>query len=296
MDFDEGMHAFADVQLLSELSPHGSLPNPRTVLAVLLFNAGQARRRVGAFDDASSLYAASQHTLDDEEEDKSLSPVSVASAVVSPLKLQPIIVPILHNIGQLQYRRGRIQEAIDTYSETLRCARIIHGEDHTTVAAALNSLGVLHYHSSSDESDEAMALFQDALRIRVNSLGLNHPDVATTLNNIGRIHVQRDEFDEALQYYEDALRIRGARLGTDSLDYAATAFNAGQSLHQKGEYDRALYLYHEFLRVALVKFTKNHRDVAVVLSGIAQIHQEKKEYDKALELYEESLQAGKAAL
>jgi len=78
--------------------------------------------------------------------------------------------------------------------------------------------------------------------------------VATTLNNIGRIHVKRDRFNEALGYYLGVLRIRRVCLGTDSLDYAATAFNAGQSLHQKGDLDEAIELYDESLRVATIEF------------------------------------------
>eukprot|EP00956_Cyclotella_meneghiniana_P025531 scaffold53444_cov23-Cyclotella_meneghiniana.AAC.2 len=68
-------------------------------------------------------------------------------------------------------------------------------------------------------TDKAMELFQQALSLRRKQcLGPNHVDVAMTLNNIGRIHVQRDGFNEALGYYQNALRIRRVCLGTDSLD------------------------------------------------------------------------------
>jgi tetratricopeptide (TPR) repeat protein len=309
MDFDEGMHSYANLEKLdesdvmdyvsSEESQSGqSLIQVKNdvVQAILLFNVGQVHRRRGEFDIAAIKYESALETLREG----------------NMLQI-PLLIPILHNIGQLQYRRGELTKAMETYEMALAHAHSM--EDGTVhVASTLNCLGVLHYHANSSENDDsesndskiraisnsstdkAMELFQQALALRKDCLGPDHVDVATTLNNIGRIHVQSDEFDKALEYYQDALCIRRVSLGTNSLDYAATAFNAGQSLHQMGQLTEAIELYHEFLRVASIKFGKSHRDVAVVLSGIAQIHQEQKNYDMALELYEESLSAGEAAL
>jgi len=331
MDFDEGMHSFVNLESIDPATvwlPMGRRDTEQPVMyelspvveATFVFNFGQIYRRKGDLDAASKCY------------DRALD-VLQCNSVMQMHCHHPLMIPILHNIGQLQYRRGDIDIAIETYMLALQCAQTVYGGRHPHVASALNCLGVLHYHdanssgadvenarrindgqiescSTIDENQneqqqqqqqhssthKAMDLFQQALAIRLDILGPNHVDVATALNNIGRIHVQLDEFDQALEYYEDALRIRRSALGINSLDYAATAFNAGQSFHQQGEFTRAAELYYEFLRVALMKFGHSHRDVAVVLSGIAQIHQEKREYDKALELYEASLCAGKAAL
>jgi tetratricopeptide (TPR) repeat protein len=302
MDFDEGMHSYADMEKIDgnrvlefeEVNGQTSMEVRHAVIqSTLLFNEGQVHRRRGEFDVAATKYENALGMLTSVDFDQ-----------------YELLISILHNIGQLQYRRGELSSAMKTYDLALTHAKSMpDGTVH--VAAALNCLGVLHYHANSSDNeddkedlsamedsstDKAMELFQQALALRRQCLGPDHVDVATTLNNIGRIHVQGDQFDQALGYYQDALRIRRISLGTNSLDYAATAFNAGQSLHQKGKLNEAIELYHEFLRVATMKFGKSHRDVAVVLSGIAQIHQEQKNFDKALELYEESLTAGRDAL
>lgn len=294
MDFDEGMPAHPTCEMLS------TDQSRNVVSATLHFNVGQCHRQTENFDQAAHYFHRSWKALvgdiifdasgrddgedddiNDEEEDEYLIKTRCKD-------LPALALPILQNIGQLQYRLGKIADAIKTYEASLHHADTAHGPNHIIVGAALNSLGVLHYHLSADHSDKAMELFSRSLAIRTAAHGRNHPEVATTLNNMGRIHVQRDEFEEALTYYEEALEIRRARLGLDSLDYAATAFNAGQSFHQRNKLDRALELYREFLRVARNKFSDNHRDVAVVLSGIAQIHQERGEHDEALKLYGES--------
>jgi tetratricopeptide (TPR) repeat protein len=139
-----------------------------------------------------------------------------------------------------------------------------------------------------------MDYFGGALRILSSKLGPDSAAVATSLNNLGRVMVQREDFVSALAHYEKALEIRCQQLGEDNIDSAATAFNAGQSLHQLGQYDRALKLYHVFF-VWFRKFSKSHRDIAVVLSGIAQIHPRKKEFKQALNFMRKAL-AGTAAL
>lgn len=350
MDFDEGMHSFAGLERIDPaafwLSSRGGggktmiFEMSPAVESTLAFNLGQIHRRAGDLDSASKCYDRALEVLrrsgsGDNRRGFGLSgqePTTTTTTTTEGggeqcLFDHPIAIPVLHNIGQLQYCRGDFALAAGTYALALERARSTHGERHAHVASALNCLGVLHYHDAnsaggggdkdcpdgpspedrdasngserrvaSSSTEKAMDLFQRVLSIRMEALGPDHVDVATVLNNIGRIHVQLDEFDRALGYYEDALRIRRAVLGADSLDYAATAFNAGQSLHQRGDLDRAAELYREFLRVALARFGRSHRDVAVVLSGIAQIHQEKGEHDEALELYEASLCAGRAAL
>ena len=267
MDFDEGLHAFSSTQCLSKKSSHDSFCS----LAIIYFNLGQTRRRLNDLEKAAELYAKARHELlphlilSGSSSNGSKSNTKFDSKTTScppntkvdctdrnegqdDEQSQAVIVHILHNIGQLQYRKGNLLEAMATFSLALLHGKQILGETNLDVAATLNSLGVLHYHTSNESADKAMELFQQALDIRRQKLGSKHQDVATCLNNIGRIHVQRDEFEEALVFYDEALQIRRSQLGMHHLDYAATAFNAGQSLHQNGELDRAMELYQEFLR------------------------------------------------
>jgi len=325
-DFDEGMHTSIDLESIVSSSfwiPTGSIDSEVNnvhevsplVQATISFNIGQVYRQKGDLDSASKHYERAYKALL-QNSNSTLLPNSMAAFT---LQQYPIIIPILQNIGQLQYRRGDISLARETYTMALECAQLMYGKKHLHVASALNCLGVLHYHERNlllekskqsnntgdmnrdDEEDtntkQAMSLFQQALSIRMEALGSRDADTATVLNNIGRIHVQKDEFKQALRYYEDALCIRRQILGVNSLDYAATCFNVAQTCHQLGELARAIDLYQEFLRIVVVKFRgRPHRDIAVVLRSIAQIRQEQECYDEAQDLYIAGLYATKAAL
>ena len=63
----------------------------------------------------------------------------------------------------------------------------------------------------AEATKSVMDHFLRSLSIREDCLGPNHVDIATTLKNIGRIHVQRDEFDDALSNYEGTLRHKQLR-------------------------------------------------------------------------------------
>jgi tetratricopeptide (TPR) repeat protein len=288
LDFDEGLDVYADLEQID------ASMNTSAVTATLLFNAGQTRQRLDDANGAMHMYRQALHvllpdaTLIREQNGSSAAPIAKA--------VHSVAVPILHRLALSSYRRGMLNDAIDFYEQALCHARRLHGPTDLSVGLTLNCLGVIKYHLGCDDSCGAATYFEDALAVLVSKLGSESLLVATALNNLGRVWVQREEFSTAYRHYLRALSIRAKVLGRDHLDTAASSFNTAQSLHQQGELDQAMALYRDFLRVARLKLSKDHRDVAVVLSGIAQILQEKKEYDEALRLYTESIRVGRAAL
>ncbi len=85
---------------------------------------------------------------------------------------------------------GIIAETLGLYDEALRYAEIALkikrsalGENHPSVAASLNNIGMTWF--SKGSYDKALEYLEQALKIRRSILGENHPDVATSLNNIG---------------------------------------------------------------------------------------------------------------
>ena len=75
--------------------------------------------------------------------------------------------------------------------------------------------------------DEALVYYQKALTIRIKVLGEEHPDVATSYNNIGAALEAQGKYDEALVYYQKALTIRIKVLGEGHPDVATSYNNIG---------------------------------------------------------------------
>ena len=63
--------------------------------------------------------------------------------------------------------------------------------------------------------DEALAMYEKALSIRLKKLGDDHPDVADTYNNMAVVYYNQGKYEEALAMYEKALSIRLKKLHPD---------------------------------------------------------------------------------
>lgn len=271
MDFDEGMgNAYCKAERLNYDGDH-----PVAVEATLLFNVAQARRMRQDYEGAWSYYKRALKILIPNKIFSTTATSGSIFALQKPtfsvlLTVHRIVIPVLHNMGLLAYLQGNPMEAAAYYEIALTHGSALIGCHSICVGITLNCLGVLHYHSTTSSNATSQdypaatviseQYFHQALTILRAALGPDSPAVATTLNNLGRVMVQRDDFRAALLYYDCALKIRRDQLGTENIDYAATAFNAGQSLHQLGDCNRAILLYKEFLRVATVNFSRNHRD------------------------------------
>ncbi len=79
-----------------------------------------------------------------------------------------------------------------------------------------------------------------ALEMWQKSLPENHPDIATSLNNIGYSYYNLGKHQEALEYFKKALEMRQKLLPENHPDIAATLNNLRQSYdklpdHQKSQ-------------------------------------------------------------
>jgi tetratricopeptide (TPR) repeat protein len=64
-----------------------------------------------------------------------------------------------------------------------------------------------------------------SLKIRLDTLGENHPDVATSYYNIAIVYNSKGDYDNALDYFNKALTIYKSALGDSHPDVADTRNN-----------------------------------------------------------------------
>lgn len=100
------------------------------------------------------------------------------------------------------------------------------------------------------DTEGAIELSIKGAAIAEQQQGPDHPDVATSLNNLGRLYQHAGRFAEALPPLERALTIREKHDGPDSLSVASTLTNLGGVFDSQGDaasaepyFTRALEIY-----------------------------------------------------
>jgi TPR repeat protein/Leucine-rich repeat (LRR) protein len=138
--------------------------------------------------------------------------------------------------------------------------------------------------------DEALPLYENALRIREKALGPEHPDVAGSLNNLAVLLESQGEYAAALPLYERSLRISEKALELGDSFVATTMHNMAGLLGSQGKYEDALRMYERSLRVRHMKPGFDVPSVAASLNGMAGLLQiQGRDQEEASERFQRDL-------
>ena len=108
------------------------------------------------------------------------------------------------------------------------------------------------------EYSKALSFHEKALGILQETLPPNHPNLATSYNNIGQVYSNMGEYSKALSFHEKALGIRQETLPPNH-PYLATSYNnIGQVYSKMGEYSKALSFYEKALGIYQETLPPNH--------------------------------------
>ncbi len=77
--------------------------------------------------------------------------------------------------------------------------------------------------------DKSLEYYNKALSIRQKVLGEEHPDTATSYNNIGYVYSELGDYDKSLEYYDKALSIYRKVLGNEHPDTIKVRDNINQA-------------------------------------------------------------------
>ena len=158
-------------------------------------------------------------------------------------------------------------------------------------------IGVLFFNLADPDTESALKVFRKCLEIyHAHPASYTPSQLATLLNNFGRVFYLKGELKEAAKFYQQSLAIRRQELGNASIDVAATVYNLGNTYHKMKQLSLAKECYDEFLTIAETRLGLQTREVAFVYKCKAEILQEMKEPESALTHYEKALQFSKTAL
>mmetsp|Transcript_6886 Transcript_6886/g.10081 ORF Transcript_6886/g.10081 Transcript_6886/m.10081 type:complete len:319 (+) Transcript_6886:2-958(+) len=204
-------------------------------------------------------------------------------------ELHHLVGTILHNIGVVNLRAKRFDDALSHFERAVRVRRGALGRDHPDVAVSLVKVGIVQL--LLQKFDVALQSFRDALSVRRHALGHLHPSTAKVYNNIGCVHVEFNEMKEARRAFEAALDIQRNALCHQPnkkllmFGAATTLCNLGCLYKSREMHDQAIVVLEEAVLLQERALGLSHYTVLATMDVLADSHTKDGNFGGALRCY-----------
>ena len=173
-------------------------------------------------------------------------------------------------------------KSVDTYKDIFVSSAdtLIKNKDRDSlvyVAKIASVLGDLAYYS------ESLCYYTKVLAIREKVLPENHPDIATSYNNVGYAYGELGDHKKQLEYYLKALGIREKVLPENHPDIAASYNNVGSAYSDLGDRKKALEYLLKALAIREKVLPENHPVIATSYNNVGHAYGELGDRKKGLE-------------
>ncbi|TYZ60538.1 hypothetical protein PybrP1_003071 [[Pythium] brassicae (nom. inval.)] len=154
--------------------------------------------------------------------------------------------------------------------------------------------------ADAEPQPDIEGMYRRSLKIREDTLGKNHPQVAQSLNNVAlflsnqldtrKINSPNMEGQRAeiIQLYDRALSIRRNTLGNASFETAATLNNLGNFKRITNDWRGAEDNIKEALKITDRYFNDISPRAARIFINLARVYRDQQRYDEAVEAYEKA--------
>jgi tetratricopeptide (TPR) repeat protein len=132
-------------------------------------------------------------------------------------------------------------------------------------------------------------MYEEMLQILEAKLEPEHPDIATTLNDLALLYKSIGEYEKILPLYQRALNIYEQVLDPEHPFVATIQNNLAGFYKSIGKYEKALLHYKKSLDIRENVLDPLHPDVAITLNNLAELYRQMGEYEKALPLCQRAL-------
>ncbi|KAL3930054.1 MAG: hypothetical protein SGBAC_011936 [Bacillariaceae sp.] len=198
------------------------------------------------------------------------------------------------DIAMVLKERGKLEEAMLLYKESLDIYGTAYGNQHLTVADVyLNMALVL---GEQEKLSESMDLFQQSLAIMTSDLGEESLAVANTYNYMATVLRKQGKLESAMELLKKSLGIKRLVLGEVDSSIADTLQNIAIISRLNGKLKESANLFQESIDIATKCMGENHPSVAFGYRNMAVVLEKQEKPNAALELYCRSLDIYKAYL
>ena len=154
---------------------------------------------------------------------------------------------------------------------------------------------LIHYYKTADYG-KGIIVGEKALIASKKEFGENHPDYATSLNNLAGLFVHMGQYAKAEPLYMEAMGITKKALGETHPAYATSLNSLALLYASMGEYAKAEPLYMEAMGIRKKALGETHPDYAGSLNNLAVLYNNMGQYAKAEPLYIEAMGIRKKSL
>jgi tetratricopeptide (TPR) repeat protein/CHAT domain-containing protein len=141
--------------------------------------------------------------------------------------------------------------------------------------------------------NEAIDIAEEALNLAQSLYPGDHPDVATSLNNLAALYDSQGRYSEAECLYLQALEMRKRLFNGDDPDVATSLNNLGYLYDLQGRYSEVERLYLQALEMWQRLSPSDHADVAGGLNNLALLYNSQGRYSEAEHLNKQALEMRK---
>lgn len=202
--------------------------------------------------------------------------------------ITPIVITTENNIGNSYYLLGLYDEALIWLEKSLKHAKELYGDKHSSVSISLSNIGAIHMRRK--EIDKAIEITDEVISIDKYIYGNMGAKLIVDYINSAKLLCSKNLYDAALKQYNKAIEL--CRLYyADSHPYWGTLYMNIASLYvQQKDYFQGIEYFGKALRIFIEQFGEQSVNVARIFHnmGIAYYRMEQK--TKAMELLEKAHQ------
>ena len=179
-------------------------------------NIGSIHYQQGNYDDALTQYQKGLSILQNLNKDtgSNVNPNDLAGA--------------LNNVGLAMYRKGNYDESLNYHQQAKTLLEDTYGKDSPNLALATTIGSIGNVYKSQSKLNEALDEFKTAHTMLETILGTsNHPDVASSFNNMGLVLSQQGNYEQALKVYQAAKESFTNSLGNEHPHTGSCHYNIG---------------------------------------------------------------------
>ena len=138
-----------------------------------------------------------------------------------------------------------------------------------------------HCHQNKSTMAKKTRLKRRDLKEKERSLGVDHPDTLTAVNNLGLQLFHNDKFGEAERQYQRALEGRERVLGVDHRDTLTSINNLGALLFKQNKFKEAELLYRRSVEGQERVLGVDHLDTRISVNNLGLVLYKQGKFEEA---------------